>query len=186
VSASRRVQLHRLIGERGEELYGERAGEIAAELAMHFEWGADFKKAVKYLRQAADNAIRRFAYQEAVLLAKRGLELLGKLPNTPERAKQELDLQLTLGVPLIVTKGYAASEVGSVYTKARELSRHLGETSDLGEVLWGAWCFHIVRAELTVAREIAEELLRLAKSLPQAGIAMRGHVAMEVHLDGTG
>ena len=32
MSASRRVQLHRRIGERGEEIYGERASEIAAEL----------------------------------------------------------------------------------------------------------------------------------------------------------
>jgi predicted ATPase len=48
VSASRRVQLHRRIGERGEEVYGERAGEIAAELAMHFERGRDYKRATKY------------------------------------------------------------------------------------------------------------------------------------------
>ena len=40
VSASRRVQLHRRIGEQAEVLYGEHAGEIAAELAMHFERGA--------------------------------------------------------------------------------------------------------------------------------------------------
>ncbi len=47
--ASRRVQLHRRIGERGEEVYGERAKEIAGELAMHFERGRDYKRAAKYL-----------------------------------------------------------------------------------------------------------------------------------------
>ncbi len=90
--ASRRVQLHRRIGERGEEVYGERAKEIAGELAMHFERGRDYKRAAKYLQQAADNAIRRFAYQEAVALARRGIELLGKLPETAElyRLKGEL------------------------------------------------------------------------------------------------
>src|SRR6185503_7841909 len=39
VSASRRVELHRRIGEQGEAIYGERAREFAAELAMHFERG---------------------------------------------------------------------------------------------------------------------------------------------------
>src|SRR5262249_42559541 len=108
LSASRRVQLHRQIGEQGEVLYGDRVKEIAAELAMHFERGANYKQAVKYLQQAADNDIRRFAYHEAVALSRRGLELLSKLPDTPERAEQELSLQLTLGVPLIATQGYAA------------------------------------------------------------------------------
>src|SRR4030095_16211379 len=60
LSASRRVQLHRRNAERGEEIYGERVREIAAELAMHFERGANYDQAVKYLQQAAENEIRRF------------------------------------------------------------------------------------------------------------------------------
>jgi predicted ATPase len=181
VSASRRVQLHRRIGEQGEALYGERAREIAAELAMHFERGADYKQAAKYLQRAADNAIRRFAYREAVALSRRGLELLSKLPDTLERAEQELCLQLTLGVPLIATDGYSAPEVGSVYLKARELCGQLGGTPDISEVLWGLWTFHTLRAELGTAREIAEDLLRLAGRLPYPGLAMRGHLTLEVN-----
>lgn len=84
VSPSRRVELHRRIGERGEEVFGERAREIAAELAMHFERGGDYTRASKYLQRAADNAIRRFAYQEAVTLAQRGLDLLARVPHDAE------------------------------------------------------------------------------------------------------
>ena len=181
LSASRRVQLHRRIGERGEEVFGERAREIAAELAMHFERGSNYKQATKYLQQAANNAIRRFAYREAVALARRGLALLERLPDTPERAEQELCLQLTLGVPLIATEGYAAPDVGSAYLKARELCQQLGcQTPDVSEALWGLWAFHTVKGELGTAREIAEEFLRLAERLPYPGLAMRGHLAMEV------
>ncbi|HJQ70875.1 MAG TPA: AAA family ATPase [Blastocatellia bacterium] len=180
VPASRRVQLHRRIGEQWEALYGERAKEIAAELAMHFERGANYKRAVKYLQQAADNAIHRFAYREAVGLARRGLELLGRLPESPERAEQELCLQLTLGVPLIATEGYAAPDVGSAYLRARELCQQLGETPDVSEVLWGLWTFYTLRAEFATAREIAEEFLRLAERLPYPGLAMRGHWAIEI------
>jgi predicted ATPase len=178
VSASRRAQLHRRIGEQGEVLYGERVSEIAAELAMHFERSSNYRRAVKYLQRAAENAVRRFAYPEAVGLARRGLELLGRLPDTPERAQQELCLRLTLGVPLIATEGYAAPEVGSAYMRARELCKQLGETPDVAEVLWGLWSFCIVRAELEKAHDIAEDFLRLSERFQYYGLAMRGHLAM--------
>jgi predicted ATPase len=164
--------LHRRIGEREEKLYGERAAEIAAELAMHFERGSNQKQAVRYLQQAAENALRRFAYREAVGLSRHGLDLIEKLPETPERARQELALRVTLGVPLIATEGYAAANVGVSYTRARELCRQLGETSEISQVLWGLWIFYLVRAELTAARRIAEEFLQLADHLPYPGLAM--------------
>src|SRR5262249_41142769 len=44
VAVGRRVRLHQLIGERGEEVYGERAGEGAAELALHFEQGHHYRR----------------------------------------------------------------------------------------------------------------------------------------------
>ncbi len=180
VPPSRRVQLHRRIGEEMEQLYGERAGETAAELAMHFERGGSTEQAVKYLQQAARNDIRRFAYRGAVALARRGLELLSKLPDTPERERQELSLQLTLGVPLIATQGYAAPDVGAVYLRARELNQQLGDTSDVTEILWGLWTFHALRADLETARGIAEELLRRGERLPYPELAMRGHWALEI------
>jgi tetratricopeptide (TPR) repeat protein len=180
VTASRRVELHRRIGEQGVELYGERVSEIAAELAMHFERSSNYRRALKYLQLAAETDIRRFAYQEAIVLARRGLELLGRLPDTPERAEQELRLYLTLGVPLIATEGYAAPDVGIVYTRARELCRLLGETPEIFQALWGLRTFYTVRAEFRPAREIAEELLRLGERLPYPGLAMRGHWALEI------
>ncbi|MBI3304450.1 MAG: hypothetical protein HYZ72_20500 [Deltaproteobacteria bacterium] len=51
VPAGRRVHLHRRIGEREEAAYDNRAGEIAAELAVHFERGRDYRRAVHYLQQ---------------------------------------------------------------------------------------------------------------------------------------
>lgn len=76
VGATRRAALHQRIGEQGEAVYGDRGGEIAAELAMHFEQSRDFKRASTFFTQAAENAIRHFAHPEAVTLARRGLALL--------------------------------------------------------------------------------------------------------------
>ena len=178
--AARRVKLHRLIAERGEEVFGERATEIAGELAMHFERGRDYQRAALYLKAGANNAIRRFAYQEAVDLARRGIELIANLPPTREVLNESLCLHLTLGVPLIAIEGYASPNVGRVYTKARELYDELGDSPDVSEVLWGSWTFHTLSGDLETAREIAEEFLRLAERLSYPGLAMRGHWALEI------
>jgi predicted ATPase len=172
LSATKRVLLHERIGEWNERFYGERAGEVAAELAMHFDRAANYRQAVRYLQQAAENDLRRFAYREAVALARRGLELIQKLPETPERIRQEVGLHITLGVPLIATEGYSASGVGNAYMRARELCRQLEETPEISQVLWGLWTFHLVRATLDTARDIAEEFLRVAERLPYSGLAM--------------
>lgn len=64
IPAARRSRLHRLIGERTEAAYGDQAKEIAAELALHFEQGRDYRKAVRYLaasgreRQPAERLCR--------------------------------------------------------------------------------------------------------------------------------
>ncbi|MCI0420206.1 MAG: hypothetical protein L0312_13445, partial [Acidobacteria bacterium] len=182
VSAAKRVYLHRRVGERGEALYGERAGEIAAELAMHFERGRDYRRAVKYLVQATETAIRRFAYQEAIVLARRGLELVQTLPDSTERVHQELRLYIALGVSLTVTQGFAAPDVGRAYAKARELCRQLGETAEIFQVLWGLRGFYTLRAELETARELAERILRLAQHVEDPALLVRGHLAMEATL----
>ena len=180
LTTSRRIQLHRRIAEGGEELYGERAVEIAGELAMHFERGRDYKRATKYLQEAANIAIRRYAYREAVGLARRGIDLCATLSDSPERARQELSLHLSLGVPLIATEGYASDAVGKVYKRARELYEQIGETPDVSEVLWGLWTFHMLRAELGKAQEIADEFLRLGEHLLDNSLALRGHWALEI------
>jgi len=180
IPAARRVRLHRLIAERGEEVYGKRAVEISAELAMHFERGRDYKRAAYYFKTGANNAIRRFAYQEAVDLARHGIELIGHLPETREVINEALCLHLTLGVPLIAIEGYASPNVGEVYMKARQFYDQLGDSPDVSEVLWGLWTFHTLSGELQTARDIAEEFLRLSERLPYPGLAMRGHWALEI------
>jgi DNA-binding winged helix-turn-helix (wHTH) protein/predicted ATPase len=178
--AARRVKLHRLIAERGEEVFGERAAEIAVELAMHFERGRDYQRAAYYLKQGANNAIRRFAYQEAVDLARRGIALINHLPHTREVLSEALCLHLTLGVPLIAIEGYASPNVGEVYMKARQFYDQLGDSPDVSEVLWGLWTFHTLSGELETARDIAREFLHLSERLPYPGLGMRGHWALEI------
>ncbi len=163
---ARRVRLHRTIGERLERGYGERAHEIAAELAVHFIHGHDAHCAVSYLQTAADTALRRHAYAEAIGLLTQALEMLQAWPDTPTRVQQELALQVALGTPLFLTKGQASPEVDRTYHRARELCQQVGDTPQLVLVLLGLWRFHSNRAQYQIANELAEQFLGRAQSVP--------------------
>ncbi|HEX2491327.1 MAG TPA: AAA family ATPase, partial [Blastocatellia bacterium] len=182
VAETRRVRLHLLMGERGERVYGRQANEIAAALAMHFERGRDYERAIRYLRHAAENAVRRFANHEAIALARRGLDLLKSLPESDERTRSELALQVTLGVTLMATRGYAAEEVEQAYARARELCRRMGETPQLFPVLWGLTRFYIVRTPFQTARELAEQLLRIAQRERDPYLLMQAYSPLAVCL----
>jgi len=177
VSTGRRAHLHQRIGERTEAGYGKRAGEIAAELAVHFEQGRDYPRAVQYCEQAGRNAIRRSANQEAIRLLTKGLELLKTLPDTSERAQQELSLRLALGPPLIATKGYSAPEAEQAHARAQELCRQLGDTSQLVSALWGLWAFYLVRADHQMAWQLAGELLTVAQNQSDSLFLPEAHLA---------
>lgn len=66
IPPTRRLRLHQRIAERGIAVFGQRAGEIAAELAVHFERARDYRSTIQHLRGAAHNAARRYANREAV------------------------------------------------------------------------------------------------------------------------
>jgi predicted ATPase/DNA-binding winged helix-turn-helix (wHTH) protein len=81
IPVTRRSQMHLRIGNCGEATYGEQVSEIAAELAVHFEQGRDWPRAVKYLNMASENAANSFASHEAATLLKRAQELTKLLPG---------------------------------------------------------------------------------------------------------
>jgi predicted ATPase len=105
---ARRIRLHRQLGERKEIDYGDRVAEIAAELAVHFAEGRDYRRAVQYYYQAGESALRRSAYREVIDHCQEGLKLLVRLPATPEHQRQELALRMTLYPALTATRGFGA------------------------------------------------------------------------------
>jgi tetratricopeptide (TPR) repeat protein len=175
--AGRRQWLHQRIGERTEQGYGDRAREVAAELAMHFERGRDSRKAIRYLQQAGENALRRSAHQEAIDHFTKGLALLKTLPDTPERAQQELRLQASLNAPLWVVKGWSAPEVKQIMDRAWELCQQVDETQPIiPDVLSQLAVFHLVRGELPQAHEWSAQCLSLAQQQHDWEVVLRAHL----------
>ena len=178
LNPGRRSQLHGRIGARAEAGYRERAGERAAELARHFREARDARRAVTYLRQAADNALQRLAHHESSAHLLQGLAVLEELPRTPERDRDELALLIALGPLLMSTRGFASSEVGQTYGRARTLSREVGEQSPLIRATWGLTLHHIVRGQPRRAHESAQELHRLIDGARDASLMPLAHVTL--------
>jgi predicted ATPase/class 3 adenylate cyclase len=151
-------------------------------LAHHYTQAGVMAQAISYWRRAGQRAIERSAHAEAIAHLSKGLELLTSLPDTPERLQQELDIQTTLGPALMAAKGFAAPEVLHAYARARELCRQVGETPQLFPVLWGLRAFYAQRAELHIARELAEQLLHLAQRTQDPALLMEAHRALGVTL----
>ena len=172
------VQLHGRIGARLEGGYGAQAGEIAAQLAVHFERAGAVQRAVHYWQQTGEIARWRHAYPEALTALRKGLTLLATLPESPTRMQDELTLLLSLGELLIAAKGLAAPEVGDVYGQAQRLCHQLGEPPQRFQVLQGLCRFHLNQAALPAAGALAQELTHLAHRQPEAGHVLAGQAAM--------
>jgi DNA-binding winged helix-turn-helix (wHTH) protein/predicted ATPase len=186
VSAGRRIRLHQQIGARLEGGYGNEAPALAAELAMHFTQGQDAQRAMVYLLQAAQNAMRRSAYPEARTHLTNGLELVPQLPDARDRAQYELRLSLALGTVLMATQGWGTPVVERVYLRARELGQQLGDTPHLCLAVWGLIAGSVVRAELEKTRALSQELLQLAQGQHDSVFHIAAHMELAGAAFGSG
>lgn len=167
-----RAHLHQSVGIALEALYRETTKElgaiapvatVAGQLARHFQEAGITEKAVDYFRQAGERAARLSAHQEAIAHFTHGLALLETLPDTPQRIRSELTLQLALGVSSQAIRGYAVPEVGHAFGQARELCQQVGETPQLFPALRLLGTYYSTRGEYQTGYEIAEQLLGLAE-----------------------
>jgi class 3 adenylate cyclase/predicted ATPase len=178
VLQERRKALHERTAQAIEEVYQAKLEDHYSDLAHHYSRSGNTQKAVKYLQLAGQQAVQRSVHEEAIRHLTAALELLKALPDTPERTQQELTLQTILGLVLATTKGWAAPEVERAYTRARELCQQGGNPLQLFPVLRGLWAFYLRRAELSTARELAEQLLTLAQPQQDPSFLLEAHLAL--------
>ena len=114
-----KVRLHRLLGERTEAAYRGHEMAVASKLAVHFARGREPGKSVRYYQLAAEQALQRSAYQEALSHCQAGLALLPKLPEAQERLQQELALRLSLSTALTVAQDFTGDELVRTISSGR-------------------------------------------------------------------
>jgi class 3 adenylate cyclase/predicted ATPase len=139
------------------------AGTPPELLAHHYTEAGLLPQALPHWQRAGEQAVQRSANLEAISHFNRGLQVLRALPDTTEHARRELALQVSLGVPLRVAKGFADPDVGRAYTRARELCSAERDTVQLFSILRGLWEFHELRGEYETALDLARQLITLAE-----------------------
>ncbi len=128
VPVARRANLHRRIGEREEAGFRARLGQRAAALPLHFERSRDAPRAVRYRHQAAEQALQRAAYTEAIEIARR-------------RAERSLELRAAVNLAqLLAHEG-----------RHREASRTLGK-------IYAGFTEGFDTADLRAARSLLDRL----------------------------
>ena len=186
LTPSRRAALSAAIADALLRFHGEKSAEIASELAFLFQAARDWPLASEYFLTAARNAARVFANQEAIALCRRGLDMNRRMPDTPDRARQELRLQMTLGPSLMTVKGFAATDTVRAHVRARDLSEQLGDTAMLFRVLFGLAIIYVVRAEYGKAREFAEQCLQQAERANDGASLVQAHWVLGLSLQFVG
>jgi DNA-binding winged helix-turn-helix (wHTH) protein/tetratricopeptide (TPR) repeat protein len=88
VVKKRRTVLHREAGDLMIRLYRDQAARLATQLAIHFERGRDFERAVEFLIQAGHNAMQIHANEKALEHYSRALEFIARL--APEKQASAL------------------------------------------------------------------------------------------------
>ncbi len=164
---ARRVRLHQRIGLRGEELYGASAGEIAAELAVHFEHGRDFARAVRHRLRAAEIDARRYANREATAQLERALAVAARL-SPAARADASLEVLEALGL-VRRSMGDMAGSVEAFETLVATAGEHARPERQVRGLLYLAsalfWvdrerCLAAVDRAVEASGRISDELLR--------------------------
>jgi tetratricopeptide (TPR) repeat protein len=146
------------------------ADSVAAEpelLARHLTEAGLFEEAVPWWQRAGERATERSANHEAIAHLKRGIEILERLPESPERDERELQLHAALLAPLGANEGWAsparkraaerAVEFGSrIPTDSPAQPQALCAVGDLANV-------QMHRGELRTGLALAGQALALAE-----------------------
>ena len=172
---STRQQLHAQIADALETHFSELMDSQPELFAQHYAEAGLVEKSIAYWGRAGRRSAARSAMAEAAAQFQKGLDQLARLPETPERQRQELELWSALGTVFFAVKGQAAPETGRAFARARELWEQLGSPSEFLRAPYGEVSYHVFRGELDAALRLDEKLLRLSRNRNDSVGLVLGH-----------
>jgi transcriptional regulator with AAA-type ATPase domain/tetratricopeptide (TPR) repeat protein len=159
----RRKALHARIVGAIERAYPDRLTEHVERLAHHAARGEMWDRAVDYLRKAGAKAYARGSLSESRERYQQALDLLTRLPATPENIVRGIDVRLELHAPL-VGLGELPRTI-ELHQEAGELARQLEDRPRLGRITSRMANLAWLDARYPSAIELAQEALRIAAAI---------------------
>jgi class 3 adenylate cyclase/tetratricopeptide (TPR) repeat protein len=163
VLVERRRQLHDRIGGAIETAFAENLEDHLAELAHHYSRSGNRAKALEFLHRAGEQASQRGSYSEAESYLAAALELVGAMPQSPERDMRELRLRSSFVDALVVTKGPGAPEVLEMNLRARAVAEKTGNLPEFLQQLWVGAAYSLERGDYFSAAVLAAQALESAQ-----------------------
>ncbi|MGO9450123.1 MAG: ATP-binding protein [Candidatus Binataceae bacterium] len=185
VSVARRQHLHLDIASALESLNANALDEVANDLAHHlFQAGAaaDGSKTIRFLSMAAKRARLQGALAEAAEFYRDALMVLKRMPESHERDRLELGLQLGVGAALMATRGYAYADTAAAYQRATSLGERLGDPVQVVLALTGLASQPLLRGELDTAQLLADQVLAVSQRDGKSKTMIWGHYIQGVVL----
>ncbi|MBV8357653.1 MAG: AAA family ATPase, partial [Deltaproteobacteria bacterium] len=160
----RRRALHDQAARSLEELYALKLNEHYGELAHHYRLSNNAAKAINYAQLAAEQALTRGTYADAISLTDASLELLHRLPDDRDRLRAEIALRNIKSVLAFVLHGNSSPEHEYAIRRVCELAEKIGEKERLLRGLTTLSTVYFARGESRQGFELAHQCLDLAKA----------------------
>jgi DNA-binding SARP family transcriptional activator/predicted ATPase len=182
---ARRRLLHRRVAEGLERVHATALDAVATQIAAQYANAGLPERAAAFYLRGAEVAQRIGANLEAISLLRRGLSLLETLPPSVDRDSRELGLQAALGASLVATEGYGASEVLSVYGRARDLCQVLGRPAT-SPILRGLAIASLAQVRIDECQALGDHMLSLTDGDDDPVLRVEAHyvIAMALLLKG--
>ena len=183
----RRKLIHTRTGAAIETAFAGYLEDHIERLAYHYSHSGDARKTARYMSLAAEQALRRADYSDAMRRVEAGLEALKTLPEGIERDEFELAFQIVRAEAIDKRSGRAADPaVLEAYSRAHSLCARVGTTTQTVLVLWGLQRFYQVKGETRIARGFAEEMVTVAERTdnPQLIMAVRSRLGHNLSMLG--
>jgi DNA-binding SARP family transcriptional activator/predicted ATPase len=180
--AGRRVRLHQRIAERIEAAFGDRASDLAGELAAHFVASGDGARALPHLVAAARRSLERRAPMEAIELARTGLAMLEGTTPGADREQSECALQQVLGSALVAVEGWSSADAEQALLRARDLAAAAGEDDARAGTTFMLATLYETRGEYDRSEQLLEDILTLPNGSSRPGNLVDSHEVLACSL----
>jgi len=175
---SSRQQIHPEIAAILTNHFSELCENRPEILAYHHSEAGNHELATRCWYKAGQHALAHSANIEAIAHFRRALAAISALPDTLERTKEEIRVQLALGIPLIAVQGYAAEETREAFARARSLCLKLDSRSEYFQALYGLWGHAWMSGKNDEALNMAEEFLSRSRASRETVPLMMAHRVM--------
>ena len=174
----RRQEIHADIAAVLENHFREIAENRPEILAYHYSEAGNKQLAIRCWREAGRRALANSANVEAISHFRNALQLLSALPDTAQRTKEEVEIQLALGIPLIAVQGYAATQTREAFARARALCLKLDNPPEYFQALFGMWGHSWMGGKNDEALVMANEFLSRSQASSDNLLLMVAHRVM--------